>query len=386
MATKAVEIIEMGKLYNYYFEFRPFICSIFYAVDAKRLEYVKRICPVKPTLSHQIRRNMIYDDVMELFCNESALREFPLRISFQDEIAFDSGGVSRDMFSAFWETAYCRFFEGACLLTPNLHATTDMSVLRLLGRIISHGFLVSGYMPIRVAFPCMAGVLLGPMTDFSSSILIEAFSESLCSYEAGIIKQALEESTFSTDLQTKIVSILSRYGSRACPSTSTDLRAQLLNVGKYEFLIKPMAAISSIHSGISEEEKLFWRNFSVNELHSLYLSLSATAEKVLNIIEEPVESNCNQARVFNYLLQYIGNMRNDEVRRFLRFTTGSSVVIAERINVIFNAQSGLSRHPIAHTCGCTLELPSTYASYLDFEQEFNSILKNDEHTWGMHVI
>ena len=92
------------------------------------------------------------------------------------------------------------FFEGACLLTPNLHATTDMSVLCLLGRIISHGFLVSGYMPIRVAFPCMAGVLLGPMMDFSSSILIEAFSESLCSYEAGIIKQALEASTFSTDL------------------------------------------------------------------------------------------------------------------------------------------------------------------------------------------
>ena len=162
---------------------------------------------------------MVYDDVMELFCNENALREFPLRISFQDEMAFDSGGVSRDMFSAFWETAYCRFFEGACLLTPNLHATTDMSVLPLLGRIISHGFLVSGYMPIRVAFPCMAGILLGPMTHFSSSLLIEAFSESLCSYEAGIIKEALETSTFSTDLQTKIVTILSRYGSRVCPST-----------------------------------------------------------------------------------------------------------------------------------------------------------------------
>ena len=147
-----------------------------------------------------------------------------------------------------------------------------------------------------------------------------------------------------------------------------------------------MAAISAIHSGISDEEKQFWRNFSVNELHSLYLSLSATAEKVLNIIDEPVESNSNQARVFNYLQQYIGNMRNDEVRRFLRFTTGSSVLIAERISIVFNAQSGLSRHPIAHTCACTLELPSTYASYLEFEQEFNSILMNDEHTWEMHVI
>ena len=79
-------------------------------------------------------------------------------------------------------------------------------------------------------------------------------------------------------------------------------------------------------------------------------------------------------------------MRNDEVRRFLCFTTGSSVLIAERISIVFNAQSGLSRHPIAHTCACTLELPSTYASYLEFEQEFNSILMNDEHTWEMHVI
>ena len=359
---------------------------MFYLVDTKRLEFVRRICPVKPTLSHLIRRNMVYDDVMELFCNENALREFPLRISFQVEMAFDSGGVSRDMFSAFWETAYCRFFEGACLLTPNLHATTDMSVLPLLGQIISHGFLVSGYMPIRVAFPCMAGILLGPMTHFSSSLLIEAFSESLCSYEAGIIKEALETSTFSTDLQTKIVTILSRYGSRVCPSTSAHLRVQLLNVGKYEFLIKPMAAISSIYSGICDEEKQFWRKFSVDELHSLYLSLSATAEKVLNIIDEPVDSNSNQARIFNYLLQYIGNMRNDEVRQFLRFTTGSSVLLAERISVIFNAQSGLFRHPIGRTCACTLELPSTYASYLEFEQEFKSILMNDKHTWGMHAI
>ena len=275
-------------------------------------------------------------------------------------MAFDSGGVSRDMFSAFWETAYCRFFEGACLLMPNLHATTDMSVLPLLGRIISHGFLVSGYMPIRVAFPCMASILLGPMTDFSSLLLIEAFSESLCSYEAGIIKEALETSTFSTDLQTKIVTILSQFGSRVCPSTSAHLRVQLLNVGKYEFLIKPMAAISSIHIGICDEEKQFWRKFSVNELHSLYLSLSATAVKLLNIIDEPVESNSNQARIFNYLLQYIGNLRNDEVRQFLHFTTGSSVLLAERISV-FNVQSGLFRYPIGRTCACTLELPSTYA-------------------------
>ena len=76
-------------------------------------------------------------------------------------------------------------------------------------------------------------------------------------------------------------------------------------------------------------------------------------------------------------------MRNDVVRWFLCFTTGTLVLIAERINVVLNVQSGLSRHPIAHTY---VELPSMYASYLDFEQEFNSILINDEHTQRMHAI
>ena len=68
-----------------------------------------------------------------------------------------------------------------------------------------------------------------------------------------------------------------------------------------------------------------------------------------------------------------------EVRRFLCFTTGSSVLIANRISVTFNNLSGLARKPIAHTCGCVIELPSTYMSFLDFEQEFTAILAEDEY-------
>ena len=72
-------------------------------------------------------------------------------------------------------------------------------------------------------------------------------------------------------------------------------------------------------------------------------------------------------------------MRNEEVRRFLCFTTGSSVLIANRISVTFNNLSGLARKPIAHTCGYVIELPTTYMSFLDFEQEFTAILAEDEY-------
>ena len=345
------------------------------------------ICPVQPVFAHLIRRNAIYGDVMELFQSKDAQKEYPLRIHFKDEVAYDDGGVSRDMFSAFWEEVYRRFFDGACLLTPNLHATTDMSALPLLGQILSHGFLISGYIPIRIAFPSLAGILLGPTTNVSSQFLIEAFAESLCSYEATTVKEALESSTaFSKDLKNKLIAVLSRYGSRVAPTNSLQLRAQLSDVAKYAFLTKPMAAINGMHSGISSEEKLFWRKFSIDELHSMYMYMSATPEKVLNIIEEPIESNPCEMRVFNYLQQYIGNMRNDEVRRFLRFTTGSSVLIAERITVAFNGATGFTRHPIGHTCPCLLELPTTYTSYPEFEQEFNNVLTGLELNWEMQGI
>ena len=77
-------------------------------------------------------------------------------------------------------------------------------------------------------------------------------------------------------------------------------------------------------------------------------------------------------------------MRNAEVRNFLRFVTGSSTLVDE-IKVTFNGLSGLSRRPIAHTCSCTLELPVSYATYLEFAQEFDAIFTR-ELSWIMDAL
>jgi hypothetical protein len=52
------------------------------------------------------------------------VRECPLRIAFSGEIAIDHGGVSREMFSLFWEEAIRRHFEGSKSVTPLVHAHT----------------------------------------------------------------------------------------------------------------------------------------------------------------------------------------------------------------------------------------------------------------------
>ena len=82
----------------------------------------------------------------------------------------------------------------------------------------------------------------------------------------------------------------------------------------------------------------------------------------------------NQERIFEYLRLYIGNMENCELRRFLRFVTGSSVCSSEGIRVSFNKLSGIERRPIGHTCSSLLELSSCYQSYEEFMQEFRAVL------------
>ena len=335
-------------------------------------------------LPHTIDRKNVFQDVMGLFAQDEVLDEYPLRIKFNGELGYDCGGVCRDMFSAYWDEAYQLFFDGSSLLVPALHLNVNMSALPCLGTVLSHGYILCGFLPTRIAFPVLASILLGSTVEIPNDILVKSFAESLSCFEANIIKEALGSSNgeFSAKMKAKLISVLSRYGCRVCPTPQT-LLSQLVNLAKLEFQAKPMAAVCNISNGIPSNEKPFWHSYSVKEFYSLYLSLDATPEKVLMNLEEPTLDNESQARVFTYLQQFIGNMKNDELRRFLRFVTGTSVLLSGGISVSFNGSSG---YPLGRTCSCLLELSSKYISYLDFEREMHAILSDDEHNWQMNVI
>ncbi len=108
------------------------------------------------------------------------------------------------------------------------------------------------------------------------------------------------------------------------------------------------------------------------------MALTASPEKVLEVLSEPYTVDQNQERVIDYLRQYIGDMKAEEIRRFLRFVTGSSVCTSRAISLSFNALSGFDRRPIGHICSSLLELPSTYSTYEEFATEFRSILYGEE--------
>ena len=206
---------------------KKFLCTHF-TDAAHRKAFLLSVPGIKDPSCHELKRKNIYNEVLALYRNEEVFLEHPLRIKFENEKAIDFGGFCRDMFAAFWKASYQISFDGSSQLTPVIHAQTDISVYPLLGCILSQGFLECGYLPVRIAFPCLSAMLLD-FSNLSDSILMEAFANSISPVESSFLKGCftITSSIFSSGVQEKLINLFSRYGSRQLPTPIT-LRQQVL--------------------------------------------------------------------------------------------------------------------------------------------------------------
>ncbi len=136
---------------------------------------------------HNVKRNDIINSVNRLILSECVRSEYPLRVKFEGEIGFDTGGVCLDMFSGYWEECFKTYFDGNSILAPIVHPGIDMLSHPALGTVLSHGFIVSGFMP--TAFATLASIFLGVRAQVSSHILVETFTDSLNPLERSTVKQ-----------------------------------------------------------------------------------------------------------------------------------------------------------------------------------------------------
>lgn len=327
----------------------------------------------------------IYNSVIQLYRNGDIVKEYPFHIEFQGEIAVDIGGVSRDMFSAFFDEMYLKLFDGSSLVYPAMNSSIEVDDFRVIGMIVSHSYLTCGVLPDRVAFPCLSAVFLGKSVP--DSILLESYIASLCDYDLKIMQRALafESDKYPSDLFSDVVTILSASGCRETP-TPQSLKRLLTQCAKYSFEIKPAAALNCMRQGIPTQHVPFWESMSIDSFYSLYKAMSISVSKVQNLLDEPEFQNSAEEEVWLFLRKFIGNMSVSELRAFLRFVTGSVVICVKKIYVAFNNSVGLARCPIAHTCTSTLELSSTYNTLPEFENEFRSVLSDPIYSWRMDSI
>ena len=368
-----------GLIYNYF---------VFLTVNEMRHKFMSD--NTHQGVGRAFHRDHVYEDVIKTYEDnlEEILKDYPFRVRFINEKAVDMGGVCRDLFSAFWEDSYVKIFDGEKLLVPAVRPNPDMAVLRLHGTILSHGFMVCGFLPIRIAFPVLAAIFFGPEVEVPDSIILDSFIDYLAAYESSFISQALTKvqnnNQLPSTLQGQIISTLSRMGCVQVP-TKANLKEVVVSTARHLFLGKPLGVLYTIHSGVPKLFLRFFQTMTVSEFFGLYKALNATSERVLDLIEEPSAMNSAEKRIFSYLITFVSNSRQDDLRLFLRFVTGSSVLLGESIRVSFNNTEGLARSPTAKTCSCAIELPLSYSTYPEFEQELSKVLSS-EGAWAMDTI
>lgn len=85
-----------------------------------------------------------------------------------------------------------------------------------------------------------------------------------------------------------------------------------------------------MNSGVPAPHMDFWKAFSVDEFYDFYKELTATPANVIRMIKEPQTINTAQENAFGYLVRMLGNMKQDELCNFLRFVTGTCILIDYR--------------------------------------------------------
>lgn len=310
-------------------------------------------------------------DEMILQFKDPLILNYPLKYSLVNERGRDEDGVSRDVCTAFWNEFLDRAAEGAELRVPSLSPKWQKDEWRAVGRILAKGYMDQGYFPMRLA-PAFTTALLFGEHAVSANMLFESFLLYLSQSERDLINTALQED-LDSEAQDELMDMLDRLGVKIIPKRE-NLKAILLKVAHKQIIQEPKYALDNMAAVAAEYLKTTIN--TPEQLQAMYIDKKPTCRKVLKLIEaHPVTPPEKQAHQF--LQQYIRGLDEMGLRKLLRFTTGSDIISVSRIEVVFTNLEGLSRRPIAHTCGAVLELPFTYNSYPELRMEMENVLSSN---------
>lgn len=291
----------------------------------------------------------------------------------EKEMAEDTGGVIRDTLSEFWGSFYEMCTSGKEAKVPALRHDLGNTEWCALGRILVYGYKKTGYWPVKLSKAFILSVIC--KEELENSILLEDFWKFVSTADKDVLQQAYEDFS-SVDLDDLLES-LDTYDCRRSPNAES-IKSILLEIAHTILVQKPTFVSNCIGTD------MLHANLDRIKIEDIYEELKPTAKKVISLLHFPDALTTVESDVARHLKRYIKDIDAEKLGLFLRFCSGSNLLTVEKISVEFTSLTGYQRRPIAHTCGCVLELPRTYESFIDFRYEFDNILS--QNIWIMDIV
>ncbi|XP_024118320.1 uncharacterized protein LOC112139717 [Oryzias melastigma] len=288
------------------------------------------------------------------------------------EEAGSGSGVLRDALSCFWHEFYERCTLGTTVKVPFIRHDFTAETWKAVARILLKGYLDCQYFPNKLALPFIEQVLFdGVYTDLKSHFL-----QFVSNQEREVLMQAIND--ISAVEWDDLVEVLDSYGCRRRITAET-FPTILNEIAHKELVQKPMFVIDC------------WREITLKHLSltpealtKLFYDLQPNSKKVCHLLKFPVDLTQKQKEAASYLKRFIRELDEIKLQKFLRFCTGSDLVITDSIFVEFQEMTEFTRRPIGHTCGKILHIADSYENFPDFRSEFNSVLESN--IWVMDIV
>lgn len=290
-------------------------------------------------------------------------------------------GVSRDIYSSFWNEVYNAYLYGEQERVPQVRHDLYKQEWRAIGMIILKGYVDTGYFPISLSRAFLCFCLFGEVPE---ELLISSFLKYLSSDESQLVIKAIGKNEGENVIHSdEFAEILEQFNCKTVV-TESNVKSVIIEIARQELVQKSHIIASCWEVAFSELKKK--PEFSSMEnIVKFYERLEPTTKKVVALFKNVHTSSSAEQDSFNYLKRYVRGLETIMLKKFMKFITGADNMVVDAVEIIFTRpESNFSRRPVAHTCTPSLELPSTYNNYCELREEFSNILQSSE--WEMDII
>jgi hypothetical protein len=148
--------------------------------DDKNLQSVREV---------HVRRATIVDDVLNQFRDPTILR-CSLAVTFNDETGLDFGGLTQELFSAFWDAVWDKYFEGETAKVPFVPPQSiarSKAAFKAIGRVLAHGWVLTKQIPILFCEASFIAAIHG-QDKVTDEILLRSFHFYISQFERDILQ------------------------------------------------------------------------------------------------------------------------------------------------------------------------------------------------------
>ena len=355
--------------------------SVFLHEEGNSCPGPSRVREAHGVMSLTVHRSLICSDMIEHFKDTRVMNSSLLFTIINERGDKEDGvgvGVEREVYSLFWKQFANSMTIGERERVPFIRHDHFIKEWEAVGRILVKGYQSVLYFPLFLSKAFICYCLFD--TEVPESILMESFMKYLSPVEEDLVKEYLQKDCLPDD-NDELLEFLERFNCRSAV-TSENLRKLLIEIANQELIQKPHVMISTWQPSV-QELKQYPQFQSTSGIQDLYDTLKPTTKKVLEMLGAHPNTEAERD-AFKFLQRYIRGLDNTKLIQFLRFTTASDILMTSKLEVAFTKLEGVGCRPIAHTCGPVLELPSTYANFVELREQFNNILDKD--TWEMDIM